>query len=247
MSLSGLFQLFSGLGAEGSAGVKATREKGSSTKKGLKIELREIRTPERQLLALALHYISKQSRRFRSANVGSLASVTSEWISETPRALVFLNLLSEAEAAAGVGAATKLVPTAAEFDNGRIVTLFDRLTSSDEGLPPTYPERAKDLATLRSDRQKYWKWFEQNFSATRAMKVVETAASQAQGRLRWIDYRLPLDAEGATLHLHCSPGGHYDVGTFAYNLIKRGNKHGLRIIGTLKAEPAIDVLAIYER
>ena len=78
------------------------------------------------------------------------------------------------------------------------------------------------------------------------MSIVEEASTK-NGRIRWIDYRVMLTNEGDTVHLHVCPGGHYDTGVLAYNLIKRGNKHGLRIVGALKAEPDINVMAIYEK
>lgn len=78
------------------------------------------------------------------------------------------------------------------------------------------------------------------------MVVVENAASK-NGRIKWIDYRLPISHEGDTIHLHVCPNGDYDTGVFAYNLIKRGFKHGLRLVGTLKSEPDMNVLAIFEK
>jgi hypothetical protein len=78
------------------------------------------------------------------------------------------------------------------------------------------------------------------------MVAVEEASSH-KGRIRWIDYRLPVTRAGDTLHLHVCPAGRYDTGVFAYNLIKRGFKHGLRLVGTLKSEPDMNVLAIYDK
>ncbi len=34
---------------------------------------------------------------------------------------------------------------------------------------------------------------------------------------------------------------------FAYNFIRRGERYGLRIIGSLKSKPALNVLAAYEK
>jgi len=34
---------------------------------------------------------------------------------------------------------------------------------------------------------------------------------------------------------------------FAYNLIRRGWRYGLRIVGSLKSQPALNVLAIYAK
>jgi hypothetical protein len=49
-----------------------------------------------------------------------------------------------------------------------------------------------------------------------------------------------------TLHLDVSARGDYDTGVFAYNFIRRGERYGLRIVGSLKSKPALNVLAAYE-
>ena len=49
------------------------------------------------------------------------------------------------------------------------------------------------------------------------------------------------------MHLHIKPRGQYETGTFAYNFIIRAFEHGLRLVGTLKSEPDLNVLAIFER
>ena len=46
--------------------------------------------------------------------------------------------------------------------------------------------------------------------------------------------------------LHVVARGDYDTGVFAYNLISRGLRDGLRIVGSLKSQPALNVLAIYD-
>jgi hypothetical protein len=102
----------------------------------------------------------------------------------------------------------------------------------------------KDL--LRASHRKYWQEFGEIFGATRAMRIIEEAGNN-HGRLRWIDYRAQLTEEGDTLHLHITPSGDYDTGVFAYNFIKRAYKHGIRIVGVLKKEPDLDVLAIYNK
>ena len=48
-------------------------------------------------------------------------------------------------------------------------------------------------------------------------------------------------------HLHVDAHGDYDTGVFAYNLIRRGWRFGLRIVGSLKSQLALNVLAIYEK
>jgi len=66
-----------------------------------------------------------------------------------------------------------------------------------------------------------------------------------RGRPRWIAYRMILP-DSTTLHLDVSARGDYDTGVFAYNFIRRGERYGLRIVGSLKSKPALNVLAAYE-
>lgn len=77
------------------------------------------------------------------------------------------------------------------------------------------------------------------------MKATEETIG-AGGSPRWIDYRLVFTT-GEVLQLHVVAHGDYDTGVFAYNLIRRGERYGLRIVGSLKSQPALNVLAIYEK
>jgi hypothetical protein len=52
--------------------------------------------------------------------------------------------------------------------------------------------------------------------------------------------------DSTTLYLDVSARGDYDTGVFAYNFIRRGERYGLRIVGSLKSKPALNVLAAYE-
>jgi hypothetical protein len=63
---------------------------------------------------------------------------------------------------------------------------------------------------------------------------------------RWIDYKMTF-ATGDELNLHVIAYGDYDTGVLAYNLIRRGWRYGLRIVGSLKSQPALNVLAIYDK
>jgi hypothetical protein len=77
------------------------------------------------------------------------------------------------------------------------------------------------------------------------VEVVEEVIGDG-GRPRWIDYRTTLSG-GEPLHLHVIARGDYDTGIFAYNIIRRGERYGLRIVGSLKSQPALNVLAIYDK
>jgi hypothetical protein len=126
-------------------------------------------------------------------------------------------------------------------------SLHQRLTGESGGPKEKYPDDLKtEREILRKERKAYWASFDKYFDPRKAMNVIEEAASE-NGRLNWIDYRLPLSSEGDTLHLHICPQGKYDAGVFGYNFVKRGFGHGLRLVGTLKSEPDMNVLAVYEK
>jgi len=210
------------------------------------IELHEISTPERQIVQLTLHYLVNYAERLFLIE----GPADDDWrqpdtIQRVPRGLAFLDLPGLDESYHLGLPPTKIIPMAAEFENGKVELIYPKLVGKSGG-PPEYPEHAKDLDDLRRQRTMYWQWFDENFSPTKAMIAVEEASTN-NGRIRWIDYRLPISKDGDTLHLHACPAGKYDTGVFAYNLIKRGFKHGLRLIGTLKSEPDMNVLAIYEK
>lgn len=229
------------------ASGEATVDAASQNVETKSIELYDISTPERQLVQLTLHYVVNYVERlFLIEKPADEDWRQPDTIQRVPRGLAFLNLPGFEEAHYLKLPETKIIPTAAEFDDGKIELIYDKLKGKDGGDPPEYPDRAGDPQELRRLRQEYWGWFDKNFSATKAMIAVEQASS-GKGRIRWIDYRVPVSNEGDTLHLHACPAGKYDTGVFAYNLIKRGFKHGLRLIGTLKSEPDMNVLAIYDK
>lgn len=222
-------------------------QRGTNEQESTTVELIPIDTPQRQLEQLTIHYlINYQNRLFLPKRPSEEAWRDSQTISEVPRELVFFDLPGQDEARRDDLPETKLIPTAAEFADGTIELLYSKLGTQDEE-PPPYPEDpALSPDGLRAERKRYWQWFDEHFKATQAIRTVEEAAGK-HGRIRWIDYRVPLTNNGDTLHLHISPAENYDTGVFAYNFIKRGFKHGLRLVGTLKSEPDMNVLAIYDK
>ena len=224
------------VGGEVKAGGEMDKEKGSE------IELLPIDTPQRQLVQLALHYLITLPHRTRV--VGSLDQT--DWLEESfyralPRGLVFVEFPPE----------TKFVPMATEVEAGGVQIIYSDLMKAFVGPKekiPTYPEPAycKDKPEeLAEMRRSYWGFFREHFSSTLAMEAVEKKVAQGGGLVHWIDYRVPLGDGMPYLHLSVCGHGRYDTGTFAYRLVKRGFKHGLRMVGTMKSEPAMNVLAIF--
>jgi hypothetical protein len=217
----------------------AGHERAGSETRGETIELHPIETPQRQLVQLTLHYLTNLPKRMKVVTDPTRPGwYDQEFISALPRALVFLDFPER----------TMFVPMAAELDKGRVETIFNLLTAKGEA-PPAYPERNSFASQQESDVAwgKYWGWFRENFSARVATEAVERVIAAGEGgRIQWIDYRVTLPDQ-RPLHLHVCGRGQFDTGTFAYNLVKRGFNHGLRVVGTLKSEPDLNVLAIFEK
>ncbi|QGX96325.1 hypothetical protein EI982_16850 [Haloplanus rallus] len=222
-------------------------------------------TAPRQLAEISIHYDKfRQDRIHINQLPNDQTWRAKEEIDKTPRELVYLELPNEKEANQNEELVeTKLVPVAAEFEDGAVEPLYEELiehihseildrasSGDDQDIESimSYPERTEfeDPQELQEQRHEYWNQFQEFFEPKKAMEVVESAAKE-HGRIDWIAFRLPLQQSGETLHLHLEPKKQYPNGTFAYNFIKRGQKHGLRLVGTLKSEPDMNVLAVYER
>jgi hypothetical protein len=198
------------------------------------VELRSSTDPERQLVQLALHYTANFPERIRVISDPKDTSLMDPaFIQGTPRALVFLDLPRE----------SILIPTAAELGQGNVITIFDRFIrayrTDQNDAPPELPSNP-------SSEDNYWNWYRERFKSFDTMAILENVIADG-GRVQWIAYRLALGDSGATLHLHLCGRGRYDTGTFAYNFIRRGCTQGIRLVGMLKSEPDMNVLAIYER
>ncbi len=243
-----LFKVFPFLDAEAkvSGGVEGSAE--HDDEKVEHSEYLPIDTPQRQLVQLALHYFATWPGRI--VLVSGKPDLGEEWLrsdfaQDTPRALVFIDFPKH----------TLFIPSAAEVASGKVEMIFPRLEKaySEPGgtSAPRYPSAHADLTDAQDiERQcAYWQWFSTGMrkSPNLATIAVEETIAAGGGRVQWIDYRVPLGDGIKPLHLHISGRGAYDTGVFAYNLIQRGFKHGLRVVGTLKSEPDVNVLAIFEK
>jgi len=219
------------------ASAEAQLATARASQEGQTVVLEAVHGAGRQLAELSLHYMLNQRRRWCLVRQGS-SLPGAEAIGESPRMLGFID----------VAPGSILLPQAAELDDGRVVTFFDRLVenlrhdASDE--PEPYPDStASDDGKVQRDR--YWNWFTDRWNADRAVRAAEEGVGSG-GRPRWMDYRMRLDS-GQTLHLHLVGRGEHDTGIFAYQLVRRGWRYGLKIVGSLKSKPAMNVLAIYEK
>lgn len=232
---AGLSSLFPWLkiGADVETGRTATR----SSQDSQSITLQPIDSAARQLVQLSLHYVVNQPERICLVSRDTQLP-DDEAIAASPRMIAFID----------VPPGTRFLPQAAELNDGRVVTFFSPLVKKlqrDRGtVPVSYPDSTTTDAG-RAERDAYWNWFADHWSADKAVKVVEEVIG-AGGRPRWIAYRMTFPG-GTLLHLDVSARGDYDTGIFAYNFIRRGERYGLRIVGSLKSQPSLNVLAAYDK
>ena len=237
--------LFPFLDAKVEVSGEAAHGSTKGKKEGKTIEIHPIETPQRRLVQLLLHYLWHFPDRILTVLEDELEK-EDDWFDEdfvlaVPRALAFIDFPKK----------TKFIPMACEVEGGKVLPTFQGLETQTQ-KPPAAPRRGEretveDYLERRDGAWKeYWGWFERTFSATTAMEIVEKTVAE-EGRLEWIDYRVPVKGWSMPLHLHVCGRSHYSTGTFAYNLIKRGFNHGLRMVGTMKTKPDVNVLAIFEK
>jgi len=182
-----------------------------------------IETPQRQLEQLCLHYAVFQRDRMKVSTLSSREEWGNQkWISEVPRGLVLLDL----------PAGTKVLPTFAEFaEEGPQQLAGDNVIESGE--------------TVSADEEKTdWSAMFKGFDSQQCIRKIEKAG---KSRIDAIDYRVRFDdVHEEPLHLHLEPMGDFTTLTFAYSMVKRAQKHGLRLVGTMRSGPSMYVLAAYE-
>jgi hypothetical protein len=240
--------LFPGLSLTAGAGLGETH--GESD--GHVLTMVPVTNSSRELLRIVLHYHKNHSAKARGKTATAtqdgriwqqLGLAPEDWkapskesIEERPRMIAFLDF--------PVG--SKFIPVAIETDEGVGAvhqTLIKKLQGDDPHGPPSYSDDSGEDA--EKARAAYWKWIADRWDPMAALIAVETDTKD-KGRVRWVNYRVWIN-DGLTLHLNVVGHGEYDIGVFAYNLIKRGARQGLRIVGTVRSDPGLNVLAIYDK
>jgi hypothetical protein len=239
-----LGKVFPGLGPKFEIGGGYDRESTHSTsdKSSETVTVTPIKTAQRQLVQLSLHYLVNQWGRLYLVNSPFSREDwrTRDTILDVPRELVFLDFPGEYDASR---LRTKFIPMTVEFEKHCIVRLFENLAKESGEKPPNYPSPDRNN---RHNRENYWQWFDKSFDPQRAMRIVEDTARD-KGPIRWITYCVPITEDVDPLYLRFSAAGKFDTGVFAYSLIWRGYENGIRLVGTLKSGPEMNVLAIYEK
>lgn len=263
--------------ASGKASAQFSRSKEKNEKLGNSHSstFTVIRTPERQLEKLmslyveqyperllwvkndlsVIHNLENPSRLLKWADIEGEDTNRAAGIGEKkdgllgdgkgPRPIIVLDLDAEA----------MLMPIYGELTNGKdcellkdfLKTKADR--SKDDFLLPKYPSGSGDNQEARNT---YWEKITECFDSQAVLRTIETASGDKTARFDWIDFRLLCKKSNdhfpvAPPHLHFMPRGEYPAGIFAYHLVRRAYRFGIRIVGTLKKGQDINVLAVYER
>jgi len=191
-----------------------------------------------RLVQLTLHYMGNQPNRIRVVTCGAEVPGEAD-ISASPPMLTFLD----------VSPGAKFLPESVEFDGGRVVTFFSALAEvlqpDGSSRPVAYPADDTTDEGMRQ-RDAHWKWYVDRWNSQEVVKAVEEVIREGGGRPQRIDYKM-FFAAGEELGLRVGAHGDYDTHLFAYDLIRRGWRRGVRIIGSLKSQPVLNVLAIYEK
>ena len=228
------------------AQAQVSADQTNTTQGGRDVTLTPISNAYRHLLALALHYATQPGYSERLVIADPLMGkvrdakgvpLVDEWLEPdyiklAPRAMVILDFPHGG----------KFIPAALELSNGEVRVLADELGKELGGL---HAEKYPKSPVSREEEEKYFRWFSDNFNDRAALAVVERNVKDHQ--VAWAAYNVPLSEEGPPfMHLHMAGRGQYETGAFAYNFIVRGMKYGLRIVGTLKSGPDLNVLAVFE-
>jgi len=223
------------------SGERETTDKNTASTKRTEVR---VDTAGRRLEEIALVYLSNHPDRIVFIDADGTASTfdgkrlslqdLEAAAEDPPRMLAFVDIPRN----------TPVIPMACECESGATARLYETYIAQQwpqEAERPVYPPDGAG----QDERRAYWSALAGRFSSRVGMEVIEAAG--AGGRFGWIDFRVPIGGAGDAMHLHLVPGGKYYTGVFAYNMVRRGYRQGIRMVGTLKAGIDLNVLAVFDR
>jgi hypothetical protein len=152
---------------------------------------------------------------------------------------------------------SKLMPTYGELANAKgcplVADYLAKRVKNQEGYAmPRYPSGDMTMEDRTNKRREYWQQVHHGFDSQAVQQTVEAAAGEEKSRFDWIDFRALVDLDQVPAlreppHLHFVSRGEHSTGTFAYQMVRRADRFGIRMIGTLKSGQDINVMAVYER
>lgn len=140
-----------------------------------------------------------------------------------------------------------ILPFSGGSQSGKPVVLIDMIVErlrKQKKTIPNYPKNNDPDAAAKS--RDYWNALVKGYENWTAMEVINEAFGAGE-RLEWIDFRMKLSTRDRPVHLHFKPAGTSPTGDFAYHLVRRGFKVGLRLVGQLKKGCCVNAMALYQR
>ena len=229
--------------------AKAAEEAGNTLTHGAQVTKQFVHSAERRLQDIITHYGEKHPDRLLFDEPGqsglrNLSGQILDWDRAValleipgPRPLLFIDL----------DRSVPIMPMAGGTEAGATVLLSTQMIAEmrKKGKKiPAWP--ADDDKEVQKKKTEHWKALIRHYDNWIATRVVDHGFGN-QHRLEWIDFRLKANTRPKPIHIHFAAAGKYHVGEFAYNIVRRGFKEGLRLVGRLKRGCDVNVIALYER
>jgi hypothetical protein len=247
-NLTAELEALSGIPAFLKLGMKVGTASAEALTRETEITKQYVHSSERRLQEIVSAYVRSHPERLLFDEVGqscltSFAGESTNWDAAEdlldkpgPRPLLFIDLPPN----------VSIIPHSGESQLGKPVLLIDtiveRLRKNRKKIPD-YP-RENDPDPIAKSH--YWDALIEGYENWTAMDVINEEFG-ANERIEWIDFRMKLSTRERPVHLHFAPAGTAPTGDFAYNLVRRGFKVGLRLVGQLKKGCDLTVLALYQR
>jgi len=233
------------LGAKGKVGA----EVGEGSSRGTQVTKQFVQSVERRLQDIISHYGVNHPDRllFEQAGQSGLVNLSGEgrdWDEAValldipgPRPLLFIEL----------DRSVPILPMAGGTQAGRTVLLSLKMIAEMEkrgGSIPDFPR--DDDKNAQKKKTAHWDALLRHYDNREARRIVADSFGDDH-RLEWIDFRIKVGTRRRPVHVHFVAEGKYHAGEFAYNLVRRGFKEGLRLVGQLKRGCDISIISVYER
>jgi hypothetical protein len=232
-----------------SAKASTAEEAGEGVTRGTQVTKQFVHTPERRLQDLITHYGSTHPDRllFDECGQSKLRNLMGDFLDwdeavalldiPGPRPLVFIEL----------DRLVPIMPMAGGTEAGMTVILSASMIEEMHKRGKAIPDfPADDDPDAQEKKTGHWNALMRHYDNREAMRIVDHGFG-ADHRIEWIDFRLKVNTRARPIHIHFAAAGLYLAGEFAYYVVRRGFKEGLRLVGRLKRGCDINVISLYER
>lgn len=229
--------------------AKAAEEVGEALSHGTQVTKQFVHSAERRLQDIITHYGAKHPDRllfdeFGQSNLRNVSGETLGWDKAEellevpgPRPLLFIEL----------DRSVPILPMAGGTEAGMTVVLSAKMIKEMNEQRKVIPDFPADSDTdAQKKKTDHWNALMEHYDNWMAVRTVDHGFGN-EHRIEWIDFRVKVNTRSRPVHVHFAPIGKYHAGDFAYNIVRRGFKEGLRLVGQLKRGCDVNVISLYER